>query len=414
VATITHRGIGDLPVLDELDRPDFGADFRWIADDLFARPYQGLMQTSWGDVVVFRNADLAALRSHPSSSHQPIDVMLESFGDVDKSGLNRLFGANTFSWLPPDHRPAKQLLMKLFTPSSVRRFHQDFTGIVRALLDAALVRGEIDFVEDFARPAVAQFWSSTLGLTAEEATTLVALAARVQSSFRLAPTAEAIAVSNSSSHEYMDLVGSAIARAAATGDYPLLSDLVAEYDAMGPLGRPEDPFAHLGSALIDGFHTLGEMFSSVVFALVDAGLQPDAKGTPVMSFATAAYQEGSRLHPSITVLPRWATDDFVYDDVLIPKGSNIQMAWLLGNRDPEVFENPNAYMLERPNRVKQYTFGGGFYVCAGRNVVQALSELVVAELAARSVTLEPAGDARWDPGSLLHELATFPLVVRQA
>lgn len=413
MSTITHRRVEDLPVLDEFDRPDFGTDFDWVASDLFMRPYRGLMRTSWGDVVVFRNADLAALRAHPSSSHQPIDVMFETFGDVDKSGLERLFGANTFSWLPPDHKPAKQLLMKLFTPKSIGRFHDEFAAIVRSLIEAAVERGEVDFVTDVSRPAVAQFWHRTLGLTSEEATEMVALGARVQSSFKVSPTADEITTSNSSAHVYMDLLDSTMGRAAATGDFPLLSDLVSEYEAMGDVGRPKDPFAHLGSALIDGFHTLGAGLSSVVYALLHAGLQPDAGERSISNFATAAYQEGSRLHPAITALPRWATDDFIYDDVLIPKGSNIQMAWLLGNRDPEVFEDPNSYQLDRANRVKQYSFGGGFYVCAGRNLVQALSEILIAELASASVTLDMAGDARWDPGSLLHELVTLPVSVRR-
>jgi cytochrome P450 len=413
VSTITHRRVEDLPVLEEFDRPDFGTDFDWVASDLFTRPYRGLMRTSWGDVVVFRNADLSALRAHPGSSHQPIDVMFESFGDVDKSGLERLFGANTFSWLPPVHKPAKQLLMKLFTPRSVARYHDDFTAIIRSLLESALAQGDIDFVTDVSRPAVAQFWSRVLGLTPEEGTTMVGLAGAVQSSFKVAPKAEEITNSNSSAHEYMDLLDATLSRNASTGDYPLLTDLVAEHQAMGPLGRPEDPFAHLGAALVDGFHTLGAVLSSVVYAVLNAGLRHDARSGSVAGFATAAYQEGLRLHPAITALPRWATEDFVYDDVLIPHGTNIQMAWLLGNRDPEVFENPNAYQLERANRVKQYSFGGGFYVCAGRNLVQALCEILLTETFGGSVTLDTAGEARWDPGSLLHELVTLPVVVRR-
>ena len=105
---------------------------------------------------------------------------------------------------------------------------------------------------------------------------MVALGARVQSSFKVSPTADEITTSNSSAHVYMDLLDSTMGRAAATGDFPLLSDLVSEYEAMGDVGRPKDPFAHLGSALIDGFHTLGAGLSSVVYALLHAGLQPDA------------------------------------------------------------------------------------------------------------------------------------------
>lgn len=413
MATITDRGVDELPVLEEYDDPEFGADFGWVTADLYARPYQGLMRTSGGDVIVYRNADLAALRAHPAVGHQPVDVMFDGFGDVDTSGLNRLFAANPFSWLPPEHKPGKQLLMKLFTTRNVARFHQDFSGIVGSLLDVAVERGEIDFVSDISRPAVAQFWSRALGLTLEESDSVVALAARVQRSIKVAPTTDDIIAANRCAYEYMDVLYPGLARAAATGDHPLLSELVSEHEAMGPVGRPDDPFPLVGSALLDGFHTLGAIFGAVVFALLDAGLQPQAQGREITSFATAAYQEGSRLHPSVTVLPRRAAKDFVYDGVLIPKDTDLHMAWLLGNRDPEVFDDPARYLLDRPNRVKQYSFGGGFYVCAGRNVVQALSEILLATLAERSVTIEMTGSALWDPGSMLHELTTFPVAIRQ-
>jgi len=51
----TRRNIEDLPRFDGFDRPDFGADFDWIADDLFQRDYQGLLQHEVHGVMVYRN-----------------------------------------------------------------------------------------------------------------------------------------------------------------------------------------------------------------------------------------------------------------------------------------------------------------------------------------------------------------------
>lgn len=68
MSVATARQLDDLPIMDELDAPDWGVDFSWVTDDLFARDYQGLMRSSWGDLVAYRNADVEALVAHPQVS----------------------------------------------------------------------------------------------------------------------------------------------------------------------------------------------------------------------------------------------------------------------------------------------------------------------------------------------------------
>ena len=88
------------------------------------------------------------------------------------------------------------------------------------------------------------------------------------------------------------------------------------------------------------------------------------------------------------------------------------MVWLLGNRDPEAFDCPNKYQLERPNR-SQRTFGGGFYICPGRNVVKLVCETVLTALTAQSVDVALTGDVSFVPGSALHEVARMPASIRR-
>jgi hypothetical protein len=64
------RTIDDLPLFSEIDQPDFGPDFDALCQELFARPYQGLVRTSeggytGGSLLVYRNRDIKALVSHP-------------------------------------------------------------------------------------------------------------------------------------------------------------------------------------------------------------------------------------------------------------------------------------------------------------------------------------------------------------
>jgi cytochrome P450 len=401
--------------MNEVEAPDFGADFRWVTEDLFARDYKGLMRSPWGDVVAYRNADVEGLVAHPHVSHQTTEVQIEPFrppGASGDFGLARFMRASTFTYRPPEHSPVKKLTTRPLTPKSVARFRDDFSRVVRSRIDESCASDEIDFVHEFVKPSLIGFWGSALGLSPDEANHVFDVADEFMLSFRVAPDAEQIDAANRGGDEYMELVASWIVRAQRSGNYPLVADLAGQYAALDEAMRTETAADYLAAGLQDGFHTLIAMLTSCAFALVDAGIQP--AGRPdAASFGGSAFDEAARIHSAVTFTQRQATDDFVHDGVLIPRDTNISMMWLFSNRDPDVFDEPMEYRLDRPNRSKQFGFGGGPYVCAGRNLSKALGELMLSELARESVTIESAGKAEWMPGSLIHALETFPVVMRR-
>jgi cytochrome P450 len=232
-------------------------------------------------------------------------------------------------------------------------------------------------------------------------------------SFRVAPNEEEIKTTNRGGDEYVTSLASWIKRAQRSGNYPLVADLADQYAALDERLRTDTEENLLAVGLLDGFHTIVPMLASCAFALIEAGMQPSAQ-PDAMSFAGPAFDEAARLHTAVTFTQRQATEDFVHDGVLIPRDTNISMMWLFSNRDPDVFAEPMEYRLDRSNRTKQFGFGGGPYVCAGRNLAKGLGELMLAELVRGSVTIDLAGDVEWVPGAMIHEFKAFPVVVRRA
>jgi cytochrome P450 len=412
----TGRHVDDLPVMGEIDAPDFGVDFRWVTDDLFARDYKGLMRTSRGDLVAYRNADIEALVAHPHVSHQTMETQIAPFrppGGSDDFGIARYMRASMFTSRPPDHAALKKLTTRPLTPRSVARYREGFSGVVRRLINEALDRGEIEFVSDFVKPSLVEFWGAALGLSPEEANHAIDVAAAFMLSFRVNLNEQQINAANRGGDEYMEIMSAWIARAERSGDYPLVADLAVQHATLNERMRTQRAESYLASGLTDGFHTLIAILASCVFALVEAGIQPAAQLDPV-SFAPSAFDEAARIHSAVTFTQRQATEDFVHDEVLIPRDTNINMMWLFSNRDPEVFDEPTEYRRDRPNRSKQFTFGGGPYVCAGRNLAKALGEILLSELVRGSVTIELAGDPEWVPGSFFHALQTLPVAISHA
>ena len=413
--------IDELPVFEELGSRDWGRGFDQLVNDLFWRPYQGLMRDpNGGDattgIVAYRNEHLAALAAHPDLGNQPARVYAAPFaepGHSEPPGFQRLMAHSLFTMHPPVHGPARQLVSRRLTTKSMARYRPAAAEMVRNLIDEAVQRGELDFRWDFTVHLMADFWAHLLGWTQDESRRICELATRWSLANILHPHPDQVVAVNRASHDLLELLTATLKRERRSRDNELLTELTKAYDAMedDAAGRPEVLESVFGVSLLDGLHSLGAEIANVVHALLAserhlATVRADA------SLVTSAFYEGARLHPAVTLTRRFALRDFQFAGVLIPAGTDVTMVWLLGNRDPTVFEEPNHYELHRPIR-PQMTFGGGFYICPGRNVVKMLSEAVLSGLTQGDVEIRPAGPVEWTPNTGVHELEAMPVTIRR-
>lgn len=139
---------------------------------------------------------------------------------------------------------------------------------------------------------------------------------------------------------------------------------------MDDLGRPDDIRAHYAAGIADGFHTLAGLTAGVVYGLVSS---PGALATVWADRAllTFAWQEGAGLSAAVVGIPHAAIRDFEYEGIDVGAGTPITLMWALGNRDPEIFERPNEFILDREQRGAPTTFGAGSYACPGANLAHA-------------------------------------------
>src|SRR5262249_18495467 len=123
-----------------------------------------------------------------------------------------------------------------------------------------------------------------------------------------------------------------------------------------------------------------------------------------------AFSEGIRLHPPVSLTQRFTLADVTYEDVQIPTGTRVSMLWLFGNRDPEAFEAPDEFQLQRPVN-RQATFGGGFHICPGRSIARVIAEAMIRGLTAPGIEIVASAEAPWVPGSMMHELIEMPVAI---
>ena len=95
----------------------------------------------------------------------------------------------------------------------------------------------------------------------------------------------------------------------------------------------------------------------------------------------AAINESMRLSNRINSLPRYASEDLVYQDVAIPKGTPVFHVLRAAHRDPRAYEAPLNYDPHRDSAKGVLDFGGGVYTCLGKHVALIEIQEAVAELA---------------------------------
>jgi cytochrome P450 len=85
----------------------------------------------------------------------------------------------------------------------------------------------------------------------------------------------------------------------------------------------------------------------------------------------AAVEEGLRLYGAVCLQPRYTERPVTIAGVTIPAQSVLLYGNAPANRDPEVFDDPEAFLLQRPPRHRAVTFGGGPHYCLGAHLARA-------------------------------------------
>jgi pulcherriminic acid synthase len=88
------------------------------------------------------------------------------------------------------------------------------------------------------------------------------------------------------------------------------------------------------------------------------------------SLVPAAVHEMLRFEPPVPMNPRLATDAGRIGDVVVPAGSNVMMGIAGANRDPQAFERPDDFDIDR-RETDVMTFGFGPKFCPGYHLARA-------------------------------------------
>ncbi|MES5816925.1 4-nitrotryptophan synthase [Streptomyces sp. RG80] len=106
---------------------------------------------------------------------------------------------------------------------------------------------------------------------------------------------------------------------------------------------------------------------------------------------------------------RVAAADIDMGDVRILEGQRVALFLGAANRDPNVFDQPDKFDLDRPNSGKHLSFGFGPHACLGRQIASLEIKWFFVALFARFPMIRPAGDPEWNSNLEFRSLRSLPL-----
>ncbi|MDG9706405.1 cytochrome P450 [Streptomyces sp. DH37] len=191
----------------------------------------------------------------------------------------------------------------------------------------------------------------------------------------------------------------------------LLSRAIVEYRESGEEYETRD-LVNLCRLLMNGGHETTASMISIGTACLLEHPEELAKIKADPSLVPTALEEVIRfLTIGDAAIARVAMEDIEIGGVTIPKGDGILCVAFTGNRDPEVYEEPDKLILERGSR-KHLGFGHGLHHCIGADLARLELEIVWSKLFQRLPDLRlavPYKDIRTKEGAVIYGVWELPV-----
>ncbi len=176
---------------------------------------------------------------------------------------------------------------------------------------------------------------------------------------------------------------------------PPQGDLVSML-AHGEATRNMEPREYHGNVvllIVGGNDTTRNTITGSVLAL---NQNPDqyAKLRANPDLIPSMVSETIRWQTPLAHMRRTALQDFELNGKLIRKGDKVVMWYVSGNRDEEVIDNPNAYIIDRERPRHHISFGFGIHRCVGNRLAELQLKIIWEEIMKRFPTINVVGEPK--------------------
>ena len=320
----------------------------------------------------------------------------------------------------PRHQALRKLLLRDFSPATLRRYDDFLRGLAQVTVDSALRQEEFDFVDAIAADYPINVLARLLDVPDEFTPQLVAWGNEIVGATD--PDYARVLIDSPEAEKYSHLpfrspasveifeYGRKLAaeRKGGSGDN-LVSKLVQRIPEDGVPLTPTDFDNYFLLLVVAGNETTRQAISHAMKALMDHPEQlAFLRDNPGKS--QIAVEELLRYASPVYHFRRTATRDVEMGGQQIKAGNKVVMWFASGNRDEAVFADPYRLDLTRyPN--EHMTFGKGAHTCLGANLARLEIRIMFETLLPRLASIEQAGDIVRVRSNFVNGIKRFPVRV---
>jgi len=294
---------------------------------------------------------------------------------------------------PPEHTPARKVLLPAFTPQAVAKLEPRTRSVCRELLDAIGDARQCDAALQYSQHIPVRVIAHMLGLPESDGDRFRDWIHRI---LEIGPTNPAVAMQTLKElTEYFQ--GHVQARAARPGD-DLISFLLTVRMDGKPLSPPHLP-GTLRLLLIAGIDTTWSAIGASLWHLATHP-QDRRRLAAEPSLMPTAIEEFLRAYAPVTMAREVVKERAVGGCTFKEKGQ-VLLSFPAANRDPAMFPDADQVRIDRAEN-RHAAFGLGRHRCLGSNLARMEMTVAVQEWLARFPEFRLADGARvtWSEGTV--------------
>jgi hypothetical protein len=293
---------------------------------------------------------------------------------------------------PPHHKPAKQLILKPFTPDATAKLEPRARRICNDLIDKMHNTDIVDAAQAYTRHIPVRVIAHMLGVPEDDGDLFIRWIHEILELGIRDDTILMKAVMEMTQY----FSGHIAARKGAPRD-DLISELMA---AKKPDGTPLDDQHVLGTLrllLIAGIDTT---WSAIGASLWHLAKTPDDRKRLIAepNLMPTAIEEFLRAYAPVT-MAREVVKDTEVAGCPVKAGNMVLLSFPAANRDPKMFPDPDKVLIDRKEN-RHAAFGLGIHRCVGSNLARMEMTVAIEEWLKRIPEFSLAGDTQWSEGTV--------------
>ncbi|GAA2553618.1 cytochrome P450 Cyp144 [Mycolicibacterium diernhoferi] len=308
----------------------------------------------------------------------------------------------------PVHDVHRKLLLPHLSARRIRVIEEFAEATAIELWSKGLADGRIEWMSAVANRLPMMVVARLLGLPDADVDRLIRLGYATTTLLDGVVSEEELTAAGTAA---MELAGYVMEHFAAVGDTDgdgLIGDLAVRY-ASGEL----EQFPAMG-IMLTLFSAAGESTASLLgsaawILVTQKDVQEQLRAQP--DLLGAFIEETLRFEAPFRGHYRHVVRDTTLSGVDLPADSRLLLMWGAANRDPQKFDAPNEFRLDRENTKGHMTFGKGAHFCVGAALARLEAQIVLRMLLEQTTWIEAADVGQWLPSILVRRLERLELKV---